>query len=371
MARKRTPKGYHYDKATKRHEWTIEKEGERYRVRDRDEARARAKFEELKRKIDIGVAIGADEQSLREYFPHFLTTIAHEVKRSTLHDYQKRADYYILPTLGSTPLIDLTLPKLRAWVAAMLEQTEWTVNSIGHAIGVLERVLDCAVEEKILKANPAKSLKRPRRRKGDEMKIDEEEEQVKVFTAEEVDCLLTEVLRTNKYHALYLLYVLAVRLGLRRGELLGLRWKDVDMDQGVIHVRQQVIRLDRDILVTKPKTESAIRDIPIPDDILSLIRAHKLTLGARGRIYVFPNDEGSYRRPDGIDQHFRRVCQRLSFVGYTFHSLRHYAITTWRASGMDLEIAAALAGHKGVKVTSEVYSEATMDRKRAALKKSS
>lgn len=367
MARKRTPRGYHYDKKTGRHEWTIEKEGKRYRVRDRDEARARAKFEELKRKLAIGIDLGGERQPLREYFPRYLAAIAHEVKQSTIHDYQKRADYYILPTLGDYPLVDLKLPKLRAWNAAMLEQTEWSLNSIGQAIGLLERVLDLAVEEGLLEANPAKSLKRPKRRKGDELKIDDDEEGAKIFTAEQIDRLLAEVERTNKYHGLHLLYVLAIRLGIRRGELLGLRWKDIDFAAGVIRIRQQVIRLDKDILVTKPKTESAIRDLPMEDDIAALLRSYKLTLGGRGRVYVFPNEEGSYRRPDGIDQHFRRVCARLEFAGYTFHSLRKYAITDWRSRGVDLEIAAALAGHKGVKITAETYSQATMERKRAAI----
>jgi integrase len=169
--------------------------------------------------------------------------------------------------------------------------------------------------------------------------------------------------------SLYLLYVLAVRLGLRRGELCGLRWRDVDLDEKLIRIRQQVIRMDKLIRVTKPKSDSGVRAVPIPDDIVIMLREYKLTLGTLGRVYVFPNKQGGHRRPDGIDQHFRRVCQRLGFVGYTFHSLRHTAITDWRTDSVDLEVAAALAGHKGVKITAEVYSEATIERKRAALGK--
>jgi integrase len=179
------------------------------------------------------------------------------------------------------------------------------------------------------------------------------------------------VQRTEAFHGLSLLYILALRLGLRRGELLGLRWKDIDFDTQVLRIRQQVIRLDNQILVTTPKTESSRRDIPFPNDIADLLRAQRQKLGALAHVrdLVFPNAEGEYRQPNGIDQHFRRVCARLGLKGVTFHSLRKTAITNWRRNGVDLEVASALVGHKGIKVTGEVYSDAQMDRKRAAVEK--
>src|SRR5262249_12546880 len=153
----------------------------------------------------------------------------------------------------------------------------------------------------------AASVKVPGRRPGDELKIDEAERStVGAFTPEQVTRLLAEVLRTNAFHNLYVLYVLAVRLGLRRGELLGLRWRDIDFDQKVIHIRQQVIRLDNEIVVTTPKTPSSRRDIPITDYEIALLREHKLVLGPRAYVkdLVFPNAQGDYRQPNGIDQHF-------------------------------------------------------------------
>ena len=82
---------------------------------------------------------------------------------------------------------------------------------------------------------------------------------------------------------------------------------------------------------------------------------------------MLPYDSGGHRRPDGIDQHFARVCKRLGFEGFVFHSLRKTWVTGLRTDGTDLEVVAALAGHKGVKVTAETYSDATMERKRAAI----
>jgi integrase len=84
---------------------------------------------------------------------------------------------------------------------------------------------------------------------------------------------------------------------------------------------------------------------------------------------LFPGRDGKERQPNGVTQCIRRICKRLGFEGYTIHSLRKYAITDWRTSGADLEVAAAMAGHAGVKVTAEVYSQPTMERKRAAVAK--
>lgn len=212
----------------------------------------------------------------------------------------------------------------------------------------------------------------PRRRVGDETKIDDEDDpSAKALTPEQQKVLLDEVLRTEKWHGLYALYVLALERGLRRGELLGLRWKDVDLASRTLHVRQHVIRMDKRELVSTPKTSTSRRGLPLTDEHIELLKRHKQALGERANIkdLVFPNDEGDVRDPNSITQHMRRISERVGLTGYTPHSLRKTAITNWRRNGVDLEVAGALAGHKGVKVTAETYSDPQMDRKRAAIEK--
>lgn len=337
-------------------------------VADRDKDRAQVKLESLKRRIDGERDVEGSRQRFADYLPRYIDGELN-IKDSTRHDYHKRADYYILPTLGDFRLCDLKYQIGKAWLDAMLNDTAWSLNSVRQAVRLAQRALDHAVTSSLLEENPFAGLKLPTRRRGDEHQIDDDDEQAKTFTTEQIEQLLSEVQRTNKYHGLYVLYVLAHRLGIRRGELLGLRWKDIDYANKILHIRQQVIRLDNQILVTKPKTPSARRELPLQDDIATMLREHRLTLGERGRVYVFPNETGEHRRPDGIDQHFSRVCARLGFVGFKFHSLRKTATTEMRQSGADLEVTAAILGHKGVKVTAETYSDATMDRKRTAIER--
>lgn len=342
-------------------------------VADKDKERAEAKLETLKRQIDGEIDLAGGRQKLRDYLPRYIDQdAANHLKSSTVHDYHRRADYYVLPTLGDMRLCDITYRVGLAWLNAMLTEPDgkghlWALSVVRQAVRLLSRSLDAAVTAGLLDHNPIGGLKTPSRRRGDELHIDEGDELARTFTPDQVLTLLADVQSTNRYHGLYPLYVLAVRLGLRRGELLGLRWKDIDFGARLIRIRQQVIRLDNEIIVTTPKTESSRRDVPAADDVLLILMEHKQTLGEHGHTYVFPNAQGSYRRPDGINQHFRRVCKRLGFQGYAFHSLRKTAITSWRREGMDLEIASSLAGHRGIKVTADIYSDATIERKRDAL----
>lgn len=378
MARKRTTRrekgqgNYWYDAKNKRHVWEIEHDGRRYKATDRDAERAKAKFEALKRQVLGDIDIEGGRQLLRDYLPHYIVTeVASHHKRSTVHDYGKRADYYILPTLGDYRLCDIKRRIITAWITAMINDTTWSLNSIRQAHRLLQRCLDAAVADGLIEDNPAASVKVPNRRKGDELKIDDGAQQsAKAFTPEQMQVFLDEVKRTDAFHGSYALYVLISELGPRRGEALGLRRKDVDFENKVIAINQQIIRLDNEVLITTPKTPSSRREIPITTELATLLREQCLRVGAvRPDDLLFPGKDGRRRQPSSLSQHFRRVVRRLGLTGFNLHSLRKYAITDMRRHGADLEVTAAVAGHKGIRVTAETYSDAQMDRKRAAVEK--
>lgn len=300
------------------------------------------------------------------------TVIKRDVKTSTYHDYIKRCRIYIVPTLGDYSLVQLNSRLIRDWANAVRDN--YAHSSAKQALELLTRALDQAVEDKLLEDNPARAVKPPRQ-KADETKIDESDEIGRALTAQQEQALLAEVKRTDRHHTrseaarsigLYVLYVLALRLGLRRGELLGLRWRDVDLDKGILHVRQQI---NHEGQITTPKSKKARRALPLTADLVTMLRQHKLQLGPLGAAYVFPDETGAHRKPRALDKHFERATARAKIEGFTFHDLRHTAITRWREAGVDLEVAAALAGHATVKVTAEIYSDSTMDRKRSALER--
>lgn len=366
-------KGYHYDKKTKRHEWTIEYKGQRYRVRNRDEEAARAEFEALKKRLFGGVDVQGSKALLRDYLSHYIDT---EVtgKQSTRDNYHDRADIYILPTFGDWKLADIKRRHVIAWVNWMMNEpgedgSYWARSSIKQALSLLRRALDAAIPE-YLEYNPAAGVRVPLHRKGAEYIIDEAPVTDRIFTPEQMVTLLAEIKRTDHLHGFYVYYLLMSEYGWRRGEGLGLRRKDIDFDAKTITIVQQVTRraTTNEVRITTPKSDAGRRVLPATDETLAVLREQIMKVGAqRPTDLLFPGRDGKQRQPNGVTQHMRRVCKRLGFEGYNLHSLRKYAITDWRKAGVDLEVAAALAGHAGVKVTAETYSVATLERKRAAM----
>lgn len=377
MARRKTRRShgegaYWYDEKTKRHCYRIsDQSGKRHNVADKDPERAKARFEELKRRLSDKIDIQGGRQTLHVFMTRYLETIVvNEVSQSTLHNYAKRAGYYILPTLGDYRLDELTTELGQAWVNAMV-RNNWALSSIRQALSLVQRALDRAVGERLIPFNPFAVIKPPKAIR----RHDDEEEEGRALSDDQVTALLNAL----KGQFLEPLYILAVRLGIRRGELLGLRWKDFDPEARTLSIRQQVIRLDKEIILTTSlKTKKSRRTLPLTDDLVALLQSHRvrvyelrLKAGSEWQDLdlIFPNEHGKWRRPDNLTMHFSRLCDRLKFGDFHFHDLRATAITRWRALGIDLEVAAALAGHSHVNVTANVYSEATEARKRAAIDK--
>lgn len=380
MPRKRTParrrKGegsYKYDAKTGRHVWRITRDKRRYEIADRDAERAKARFTELVARLDKRLDVVSARQSLADFAKsYFATVLPSQVGESTLYDYTKRASRYILPTLGDYALDEIKKPLVQAWVNAMLKHG-WAHSSVCQALALLKRIIDTAVPE-LLEYNAAALVKPPKAPEREH--ADDDEDEGRALTRDEVASLREHVAGTF-YEALY---ALALALGLRRGELLGLRWRDVDLDKKELRVRQQVRRLDKIIQVTaKLKTKNSRRTLPLSDGLVTILMAHQARVqtmrdkaGAAwiDHDFVFPNDEGGYRRPDNLTTHTARQFKRLGIAGHHLHDLRATAITHWRESGADDETTAALAGHDDVKISVKVYSDAEA-RKRAVIERTS
>lgn len=382
MARRKTRRSpgegtYWYDETTRQHRWRIRHNGKSHTVSDADPERAKDKLRRLKRDLEDRIEVADARQTFATFLKrYFDTVLASEVGESTLHDYGKRMGYYILPSLGDYPLDRLTTERGQRWLNDMV-LAGWALSSIRQALRLAKRALDRAVGEGLIRFNPFAALKVPRVQ---QERADDEEEGQRTLTPEQLDRLLADVRvhdahqqthtdrRFNQSAGMSVIYVLAVLLGLRRGEILGLRRKDVDLEQRVLRVRQQVIRLGNTHKISKTlKTKAARRDLPLNNEALATLRPHILRIGAADDDLLFPAGDGGPLRPDVVTKHFARTCKRVGLVGFTFHDLRATALTTWRTAGAPLEVVAALAGHEKPDVTVETYISVDMARKRRAV----
>ena len=175
------------------------------------------------------------------------------------------------------------------------------------------------------------------------------------------------LLAAAKNDRLYALYVVVLMLGLRRGEALGLRWADVDLDAGTLRVEQQVIRVPGKGLVVSPlpKTASSRRINHLPGFALDVLRQHRLRLlqerlraGGRWREHdlVFPSSVGTPIEPRNLTRHLHRLCGEAGLKPERFHNLRHTAASIGFAEGLDPKMIQHMLGHSSIGVTMDTYT---------------
>jgi integrase len=221
------------------------------------------------------------------------------------------------------------------------------------ALTVCVMAFEVAVERYHLPRNEAKLVKTLKSTKLKIVPLDEDQ--------------MGKLLDAIEGHRLELLYHLALTYGFRKGELLGLRWSDIDLTQKTITISGslQEHKKGTGLIRTKPKSESSARTLPLTDDLLEMIPRHrevimreyearKQTLPANGP--VFPSDEGTWIWPRNFTTHYKAVLRRAGLPEATrVHDLRHTMVTTALNNGQPLTVVSKYVGHSSVAITADIY----------------
>ena len=174
------------------------------------------------------------------------------------------------------------------------------------------------------------------------------------------------------------LYVLAPFLGLRRGELLGLRWQDVDLDDARLEVVQTLQRVGGSLRLVPPKTEDSARTVPLPSVCVEALRAHKKRQFAeRAEAWpdwedhglVFPSRRGTPMEPDNLRRSWSAIRTEAGLGATRFHDLRHTCVTLLLDLGTPPHVVREIVGHSDIEVTMTIYAHVSLDDKRTALSK--
>jgi integrase len=185
--------------------------------------------------------------------------------------------------------------------------------------------------------------------------------EIEILTPDQVKA----VLESLKGHSLHPIVSLALATGLRRGELLGLQWGDVDLDAGTLRVERSVEETRSSLRLKSPKTRAGRRNISLPPDTVAMLRAHKvkqlelrLVLGM-GNIerdtLVFSDVEGRMLNPHAVSRAWRRVCDAKELPRVSFHALRHTHVSMLIRAGVDILTISRRLGHSKASVTLDVY----------------
>jgi integrase len=365
--------GTNYRRKDGRHEAakiviTVSGARKRLRVYGKTAQEAYGKLAALEAQVQQGVPFPDKEWKLGEYLDYWLENYVKADKRpKTYEQYAMSARLYIKPGLGARALSDLTVPMVQAFLNGLLKDGRY-IRTVQIARTTLSAALTRAQREELVNRNVARLVELPQY-VPKEVKPWSLEEARKFFGAAADD-------RLSAAFTLLLFY------GLRCGEVLGLRWCDIDREKGVIHIRQQLQRVaGRGLLIGPVKTNSGKRDLPIVRQVAGSLEEYQHQQTAlRGRQpswagsgddqeLVFTTSVGTPIEPRNFVRTFWKICNENDLRVIKLHHLRHTTATLLKDLGVPARDAQLILGHASSWMTEQIYQHADMDSRKNALEK--
>lgn len=273
------------------------------------------------------------------------------LRPNTVRNYRTVIEKHVVPALGNMPLQEVTPDDLERLYRVIEEEKKLSRRMAEMTHRVLYRAFKDAVTKRKLEQNPCELVPNPPRTHycaADRPVLDAE--------------LVPRVLEHVKDTRYYLPLLLAMSTGMRRNELLGLAWDDIDFENKVVRVRRQWGKTeDKQWGLVPLKTKNGIRDIPLPSHVLDALAAHRITQEAQGLgPLVFDRGDGRPIYHSDLDRAWARVRKDLDLpTDLRLHDLRGSYLTWLAECGVDLKTASELAGHGDIKVTAEIYQRTT------------
>ena len=307
------------------------------------------KLREALHRQEHGLPPVPEQETVGAFLRRWLDVRQSLVRRRTLERYTQVVRAHLLPGLGRIRLAKLTPQD----IAACLRRVEASVsaNAARCSRSVLRAALNQAVRWELVSRNVAALTDPPRHRV----------REIEPLTPAQASTLLAAVAG----HRLEALITVAVGLGLRQGEALGLRWQDVDLEAGVLSVRQTLERAGREPRFGEPKTARSRRTIHVPGVVAAALRRHRtrqleerLAAGARWRDsrLVFTTRIGTTIDKSGLHKDFKAILRAAGLPNIRYHDLRHTAATLLLAQGVDPRTIMETLGHSQISLTMNTYA---------------
>ena len=325
-------------------------------------AEAVKKLHEEEYKIHFKEYVDPTSTKLIDWLRLWLETyMKNTLKQSTYVSYKGYIENHLAPAFPTLKLKDLTTKLLQDFYNYKLTEEGLSPKTITNLHRCLHKAMKQAVLEHHIDFNPCDAVSLPRN----------EKPQIEILTREEQQRLIY-----TSYNFRYGIFIrLTLATGVRLGELLGLRWEDVDFTKSMLSIRRTLNRLPKvdyngtgnstEVIIQEPKTKNSIRSIPVIKAIITEIQQWRNVQLADARTagdiyndsgFIVTNLLGGYIEPRTFKDYYDEILKAAGLGHYTFHALRHTFATRAMEQGMDAKTLSTLLGHYSVSFTLDTYT---------------
>lgn len=308
-----------------------------------------------------GLPVAVERQTVAQFLDRWIAEkIAPTRRPSTADSYRRLVRTHITPNIGYIQLAKLTPQDVERVIARMREQGK-APRMQQYMRAVLRAAFNQALKWGLVARNVVTLTDSPK----------VERYVTHPLTRAQAQTLLNAA-RGDRYEALY---GAALWLGLRRGEVLGLRWEDIDLDTRTLRVEQALHAIGGQLVIAPPKTENSRRTLPLPAALVPILRVHRarqleerLKAGVHWQDHglVFCTSRGTPISPRNLVRDFKAFLTKAGLPDVRFHDLRHSCASILAANGVPARVAMEILGHSNIATTQNIYTHVYEDSKREA-----
>lgn len=300
---------------------------------------------------DEGKIVSPKETTLNELLTEWMDTVVRPYRASSTTYGYENIIHHVNGEIGMTKVQELKPSQIQKYYAALITEKGLSTNTVRKHHDLLNSVLKYAVKHDLLHKNPMESVESPTFVKPD----------IDFYNREEVERLL----ELCNGHRIELIIKLACMLGLRREEILGLRWDCVDFTNQELEIKRVRTQAGKDTIVKKPKTDSSRRILFFPDEILELLLQTKEQQNKYKELfgpdyhdegYVYTWEDGSPFRPNYASDLFKKFIEDNQLPYITLHGLRHSFATLASKENIPLFDLSKALGHSSIATTTKIYT---------------
>ena len=335
-------------------DYGVDREGRRvrkYRTFDtkRDATRA---FNEHKVKMDKGTQIMPSEYTFAQWLDYwYKDIILPQIEETTAYGYRGMIENYLKPQLGEIRLQKLTARDIQQYYTWLMDEKELSPNTVIKHHNLLTNTLNAAERQEYITKNPMRAVSPPKKR----------QREAKFYTPEQLGILLDKAVGTR----LELPVFICAYLGLRRGELCGLRWGDVDLEHKTITIENTRTQAGKKEIEKGTKTASSTRTLYLPDTLCDMLKAakeHQQACRAEYKNayddndYVVVMEDGRPFRPNYLSELFGKFLADNDLPKIVLHELRHTFASLSNQAGIPAYNIGKALGHSTPATTQKIYT---------------